>query len=104
MGIAQPIIRKINDDPRSLSVFEEALLSSEDSKAQEVIATFPTVYIHNWKDTDDYEVYIGESNNVFQRTRQHYETGLINTDSWQSGLKERSASLYIIGHEHFNNP
>ena len=102
MGIAQPIIRKINDDPRSLSVFEEALLSSEDSKAQEVIATFPTVYIHNWKDTDDYEVYIGESNNVFQRTRQHYETGLINTDSWQSGLKERSASLYIIGHEHFN--
>ena len=78
------------------------MLSSEDSKAQEVIATFPTVYIHNWKDTDDYEVYIGESNNVFQRTRQHYETGLINTDSWQSGLKERSASLYIIGHEHFN--
>ena len=44
MGIAQPIIHKICDDPVLF----------------------------------DYGVYIGESNNVFQRTRQHYEFGNSN--------------------------
>ena len=102
MGIAQPIIRKISDDPISLKEFEEDIFSSSDEKAQDIIASFPTVYIHNWKDSGEYEVYIGESNNVFQRTKQHYETGFNNTDSWQNGLKDKSASLYIIGHEHFN--
>ena len=102
MKVAQPIIRKINDDPRSLKAFEDALWSSGECKMQDIIAEFPTVYIHNWKDTGDYEVYIGESNNVFQRTRQHYETGSSNADSWQSKLEEKNASLYIIGHEHFN--
>ena len=102
MGIAQPIIRKIKDDPVSLKAFEESVLLSDDCKMQDVIAAFPTVYIHNWMETGDYEVYIGESNNVFQRTRQHYETGSTDADSWQSGLKEKNASLYIIGHEHFN--
>lgn len=102
MGIAQPIIRKINDDPVSLKEFEEQLFLSSDEKAQEILAFFPTVYIHNWKDSGDYEVYIGESNHVFQRTRQHYETGCNDRNSWQNALKDKSASLYIIGHEHFN--
>lgn len=72
MGIAQPIIHKICDDPVSLKEFEENLLSTLNEKSQEIITSFPTVYIHNWK------------------------------DSWQSVLEEKSASLYIIGHEHFN--
>ena len=45
MGIAQPIIRKINDDPVALKEFEEELFSSSDEKAQEILAFFPTVYI-----------------------------------------------------------
>ena len=102
MGIAQPIIRKIDDDSLSLKEFEEDIFLSSDDKAQDIIALFPTVYIHNWKESGDYEVYIGESSNIFQRTRQHYETGFNNIDSWQHGLKDKSASLYIIGHEHFN--
>ncbi len=75
MRIAQPIVRKICDDPVSLKEFEEDLFASLDEKSQEIITSFPTVYIHNWKDSGGYEVYIGESNNVFQRTRQHYEMG-----------------------------
>ena len=102
MGIAQPIIHKINDAPESLKDFEKSVLSSSDARMQEIITAYPTVYIHNWKNTGDYEVYIGESNNIFQRTRQHYETGSSNTNSWQSRLNGKSAYLYIIGHEHFN--
>ena len=59
---------------------------------------FPTVYIHNWKETNDYEVYIGESNNIIQRTKQHYDMCL-DKSKWQHKLLSQNASLYIIGHK-----
>lgn len=102
MGVSKPIIRKIEDNDKALDIFESSLLPEENEKTQEVLASFPTVYIHNWKDTGDYEVYIGESNNVFLRTRQHFQTGISDKNSWQRKMQEKSASLYIIGHEHFN--
>lgn len=102
MEVAKPIIRKIDDTPESLKIFEEDLCSYSDENVQEIITSYPTVYIHNWKESDEYEVYIGESNNVIQRTRQHYETGLYNANSWQNRITGKSAALYIIGHEHFN--
>lgn len=102
MRISQPIIRKIQDNQKALDYFELVSLPSEDDKIQETIALFPTVYIHNWENTGDYEVYIGESNNVFERTRQHYDEGIKNDKSWQGEMLSKSASLYIIGHEHFN--
>lgn len=102
MGISQPVIRKIADNNEALNFFESVSLPAEDGNTQEVIASFPTVYIHNWKDTGDYEVYIGESNNVFSRTRQHYDVGQSDEKSWQREMLGHCASLYIIGHEHFN--
>ncbi|MBD5521894.1 MAG: DUF2075 domain-containing protein [Lachnospiraceae bacterium] len=102
MGISQPVIRKIEDNQNALDYFELVSLPSEDDKIQEIIASFPTVYIHNWKDIGDYEVYIGESNNVFARTRQHYDEGIKDDKSWQGEMLGKIASLYIIGHEHFN--
>lgn len=100
MIIAQPIIKKIEDAPDALALFEKDLIAG-DSKEKELLLLFPTVYIHNWKDTSDYEVYIGESNNVIQRTRQHYER-VNEEETWQNNLKDKESSLYIIGHEHFN--
>lgn len=102
MAISQPIIRKIEDNREALAFFESVMLQSENDKTQEILSSFPTVYIHNWQNTGDYEVYIGESNNVFQRTRQHYDTGMTDATSWQRQMQHASASLYIIGHEHFN--
>lgn len=102
MSIAQPVIRKIDDNADSLSFFENILLQDEDEKTKEIIASFPTVYIHNWKNTGEYEVYIGESNDVFRRTREHYQKADTEEDSWQRQMQRKSPSLYIIGHEHFN--
>ena len=62
---------------------------------------FPTVYIHNWPETKKYDVYVGESNNIFARTRQHYQSK-IKHETWQYRMMQKNASLYIIGHEHFN--
>lgn len=58
MAIAKPIIRKIDDNPESLRKFEENLFYCSDENMQEIITSYPTVYIHNWKESDEYEVYI----------------------------------------------
>ena len=98
---SQPIIREIQDNEIALEEFENEILPNEDDKVQEVIMNFPTVYIHNWPETGKYEVYVGESNNIFNRTREHYHNRVKN-ERWQHKLLGKNASLYIIGHDHFN--
>ena len=100
-NIASPIIRQIKDNKDALDFFESVSLQDEDSKTQDIIMNYPTVYIHNWKESGDFEVYVGESNDVFKRTRQHYDAS-IDKGSWQRKLLEKDARLFIIGHEHFN--
>ena len=100
-NIEYPIIRRIADTKTALDVFENEMLNGEYEKINRIIRDFPTVYIHNWNDQNNYEVYVGESNNVFQRTRQHFDLASDKT-RWQSNLSKKNAELYIIGHEHFN--
>ena len=99
--VANPIIRKIEDTQAALDFFESVTLPAEDEKTQDILMNFPTVYIHNWQESGDFEVYVGETNDIFRRTREHY--GLASDQrAWQSKLAEKDASLFIIGHEHFN--
>lgn len=70
--LAQPIIKHIPDTEDALSDFENHILPAEDEQTQELIRNFPTVYIHNWKNSNNFEVYIGETNHIFKRTREHY--------------------------------
>lgn len=96
-----PFIEKIDDSRRGLEELEKKLKEKGSEKAREILLEFPTVYIHNWKNTKEYEVYIGETNNILQRTRQHWAEGKVK-DGWRRNLLKGNASLYIIGHEHFN--
>lgn len=100
-SVARPIIKQIKDSRDALDFFEKVSLPEEDEKTQDVIMNFPTVYIHNWQESGDFEVYVGESNDIFKRTRQHYDAAS-DKSRWQSKLLEKDASLFIIGHEHFN--
>lgn len=100
-SVARPIIKQIKDSRDALDFFEKVSLPEEDEKTQDIIMNFPTVYIHNWQESGDFEVYVGESNDIFKRTRQHYDAAL-DKSRWQSKLLEKDASLFIIGHEHFN--
>lgn len=99
-NVAKPIVRKIKDNEIALEQFEQSLWI-ESEKTKDIIMNFPTVYIHNWPETDKYEVYVGESNNIFNRTREHYHNR-IKDEKWQHKLIGKDATLYIIGHEHFN--
>ncbi len=92
--VASPIIRQIKDSRDALDYFESVSLQTEDEKTQDIIMRFPTVYIHNWKESDDFEVYVGESNDIFKRTRQHYDSSS-DKSAWQSKLLEKDARLFI---------
>ena len=100
-GIAEPIIRQIKDNKDALDYFKTMVLTTEDNITQDIITNYPTVYIHNWQDTGMFEVYVGESNDIFKRTLQHYDDSK-DKSKWQSNLLGKDATLYIIGHEHFN--
>lgn len=101
MKISDPIIEKIKDNKEALQTLKKQISNSKDKKRKDIIIEYPTVYIHNWKNKDKYEAYVGESNNILKRTKQHY--GKMNyKKNWQYNLLNRDADLYIIGHEHFN--
>ncbi len=100
-SVAKPIIKQIEDSREALDLFEKVSLPTEDEKTQDIIMNFPTVYIHSWHESGEFEVYVGESNNIFKRTRQHYDASS-DKNVWQSKLVKNDARLFIIGHEHFN--
>ena len=100
-SVAKPIIKQIEDNQDALDFFETVLLPAEDEKTQNIIMNFPTVYIHNWRQSGDFEIYVGESNDIFRRTRQHYDAASDKL-KWQNKLLQKDARLFIIGHEHFN--
>lgn len=96
-----PIVKKIVDNVRGLNDFEEETNTVLSKRDKEILLEFPTVYIHNWKNTKNYEVYVGETNDILRRTREHYAEGK-RQGGWRKKMLRSRASLYIIGHEHFN--
>ena len=97
----EPIIEIVQDNINDLKEFERKISKSKNEKKKDIIMNFPVVYIHSWKNKRKYEAYVGESNNIFQRTKQHYSK-MSNEKEWQHHLLNKKANLYVIGHEHFN--
>lgn len=65
-----------------------------------LLLDYPVVYIHAWKTANDlYDVYIGESNDIIERTESHWKNNA-NLKKWQS--KMHDSTIYIIGHKLFN--
>lgn len=62
---------------------------------------FPTVYIVHKKEYEKYTVYVGETNNIETRTKQHLNTDTKNRDDWEK-LSEGEVKQYIIANKHFN--
>ena len=100
MEVVKPIIGIMTDTKNGVINFKNDLNKNYKDKDIDLINNYPTVYIHNWEKSDKFEVYVGESNDFFQRTEQHHE--LINEENvWQHNL-DNNASLYVIAHKDFN--
>ena len=111
------------EDSRFLQEFQVRI--KDMVQKPDTFLNYPIVYIHYWpsqtfsytdnktgeeKSITKYDVYVGESNDLIERTNQHHDTGKkaeSEQDAWQYSLvniKNNNEIPYIIviGHKHFN--
>lgn len=117
--IALPIVFDTVEDSkkRFWNELESRINGSLTPADSKILLDYPTVYIHYWMDKQivyfnsdgvmqiqkQYSVYVGESNNVIQRTQEHYDAG-DDKNNWQYQLVHAHCdpTMLVIGHEHFN--
>lgn len=113
-----PIVFTTREDPLFIQELEDRIKATHNS---DFLLNYPIVYIHYWVSgtvsyTDKrgnphsynkYGVYVGESNDVISRTKQHYDDAL-DPNQWQNQLylaqnhPHTIPQFIVIGHEHFN--
>ena len=102
----KPIVYCVDETDGFLSNLK--IIIKNDNVDSDILLNYPTVYIHNWKNSSSnpdglFDAYIGESNDVIERTKEHYS--LTNDpNKWQYHLTHDGdvPKLFIIGHKHFN--
>lgn len=98
----KPIIKEVSYDKST--VYQLNQLPSNRHQ-RELLLDYPTVYIINNREhnrNQRYTVYVGETNDIAQRTQQHLTIDPKNRDDWQRLANARDAHMFIIAHEHFN--
>jgi len=113
----KPIVYSIKEEASLINGLSSHIREETDIESAKVLLSYPVVYIHYWPGQSleyidrngntvskkRYNVYVGESNDIVARTKEHYLAGTDNAN-WQSNLvKNRMISqLIVIGHPHFN--
>lgn len=98
--LKQPIIRAL---PYSLSKLNTLQKDTKGSQAYTYLFEYPTVYlIIDRGPKNQYQIYVGETNDIQQRTRQH----LLDDPNQRQDFKALSDSehtkMIVISHDHFN--
>ncbi len=92
-------------------------IQGESSDNADLLLHYPIVYIHFWPgktisyidkkgnphSKQLYNVYVGESNDIINRTNQHYQDGQ-KSENWQYHLVHSGTTpqLIVVAHKHFN--
>ncbi|WP_288832697.1 DUF2075 domain-containing protein [uncultured Corynebacterium sp.] len=105
----RPFIKRVPYDEGFLGNLETFYTSLEE-KDREAFVThqlrFPTVYIvrsrRELADGPRFKVYVGETNDIKKRTRQHLYQDPHNRKDWAEFRSASDAEMYVIGHPFFN--
>lgn len=97
MKVSSPVVKEIVGLTGDISEYKEQF----EEKDQKLIFDYPVVYIHNWKDNEINNIYVGETNNIVYRTTNHYNK-IEEKNAWQSNMKGKEKRVFLVGHEHFN--
>lgn len=97
--IRKPVVETILFDKPSINQFKKEY---QTSKFKKYILDYPTVYIVNDESKKKYDVYVGETSDIYRRTLQHINQDPNTREDWKSLAKSSSAEMLIIGHEYFN--
>jgi len=112
-----PVVYSIREESSLIDDLSSNIKKDTAIEEAKVLLSYPVVYIHYWPGKtieytnkkgftvthQKYNVYVGESNDIVARTKEHYLSGA-DPSNWQSNLvKNRFISqLIVIGHPHFN--
>lgn len=106
--IKQPIIYKTkyhNMENWSIEDLSNDVVNQISEDKKPYIVNYPTVYIiENEKHKNKYRVYVGETNDIRQRTLEHLKVDSKdeNREDWIDLEKSSNSEMYVIGHNHFN--
>lgn len=112
-----PVVYTVTKDSSLLEHLVSSIKEESGDKQSRLLLNYPVVYIHYWAGkpieyignngitvrNKRFNVYVGESNDIIARTKEHYAAGA-NPDNWQSILVSNctESKLIVIGHPHFN--
>lgn len=87
----------------SLENLNNSINKWKDTPYEKYLLRYPTVYIINDKKSgSNFEVYIGETADIRNRTRQHLNVDRKIKTFWDDFSVSNNSSMYVIGHELFN--
>ncbi|WP_407370418.1 DUF2075 domain-containing protein [Carnobacterium sp.] len=100
--ISNPVIYETDYSYEAVKSLESGILQEEGVNAKYLL-DYPTVYIvHDEKKSREFSVYIGETSDIRQRTKQHLIEDPKKREDWESLAKSDDSKMYIIGHDYFN--
>ena len=115
--IPKPIVFSAKEDSSLIDDLSSRVRETINQEDAKILLTYPVVYIHFWPGKaieyigrngvpiikKRFNVYVGESNDIVTRTKEHYAAGL-DVANWQYLLvKNQSITrIIVIGQSHFN--
>lgn len=94
---------KIENINYSLENLDNSVRKWNTSANGKFLLRYPTVYIINDKKSENnFEVYVGETADIRNRTRQHLNADTKVKSFWEDFSESKKSSMYVIGHELFN--
>lgn len=94
---------KIENIQYSLEKLNNSVQKWKTSADGKYLLRYPTVYIINdKKGENNFEVYVGETADIRNRTRQHLNVDTKLKTFWEDFSESNNSSMYVIGHELFN--
>ncbi|MCR4687864.1 MAG: DUF2075 domain-containing protein [Lachnospiraceae bacterium] len=113
MTSIKPVYYKANEYQGFLNNLSTDI-SNALGKDADLLLDYPAVYVHVWQSKNDllngtYSIYIGESNDVVERTKEHWNASKIR-GQWQNHWctdkdingKTVVPTVYYFGHQFFN--
>ena len=95
----RPVIIEAKFSQQGLTDIKKSVRGSQ----VELLLEYPTVYIvYNQGKSHDYQVYVGETNDIERRTRQHLEDDVWKRTDWKYLAESVKSQILVIGHPHFN--
>lgn len=97
----QPIICSVKCSETEIEKFKENM-KRKPKGMRKIILNYPTVYLYMIEERGKYDIYVGETTDIIRRSFEHFYISRKDKGCWEEVLKEHSADMIIMGHEHFN--